>query len=299
MITHKQPISTPTIPFVCLLFLFGFSSALVQSLLASTLIQVGERSIELTGIVKDHGGVTAYLLVRKGKWDSQMTLVSGQQKDGIELQQISFNPPEVKLGIDKKAVVLRIDPEQKSQTSIESTNEVSYALTNMPLSQLIDLYGTLSGRTVIQDMTVPDVAITDAADAQRAKAVEMLRASLKAKGIILTNYLAKFALLGKDPSHSPTLPNFPPHLEGKAADEVIPASMMFVSGMPLAQFVQLYELFSGRKVLVPPGIPPVAINLKQQADLTRAELVHAFDTFFTLNGFHLKPDGNGDWQLSR
>jgi general secretion pathway protein D len=85
-------------------------------------------------------------------------------------------------------------------------------------------------------------------------------------------------------STSPLNPSLSPN-------EMIPAGAISVQGMPLDQFLEAYQLYSGRTVLRPYTLQAQGLTLKAVTDLTRLETVQAMDGVLALNNITMIPIG--------
>jgi len=74
-------------------------------------------------------------------------------------------------------------------------------------------------------------------------------------------------------------------------NQIIPATVIQVQGMPLDQFFEIYSMVSGRTVLRPYALAgaPQGITLKAQTDWTRQEAVFAMDAVLALNQIAMIP----------
>jgi len=77
-----------------------------------------------------------------------------------------------------------------------------------------------------------------------------------------------------------------------SANEVIPAGAISVQGMPLDQFLEIYQMYSGRTVLRPYTLQAQGLTLKATTDLTRLEVVEAMDGVLALNNITMIPIGD-------
>ncbi len=96
------------------------------------------------------------------------------------------------------------------------------------------------------------------------------------------------------PPSVPALPGGPPSAPGHPAsasavsrEEMISAGLVDFRGADLNSVLQLYCQMINRTLLRPQALPDVKIFLKNQTELTKAEMLQAFDAVLALNGISM------------
>lgn len=74
-------------------------------------------------------------------------------------------------------------------------------------------------------------------------------------------------------------------------DSQIPSDEIKFYNMPIESFLDIYSQFTRRTIIRPATLPQLTISLKAQSALTRKELIQAFDSVLSLNGYTVVPMG--------
>jgi hypothetical protein len=262
--------------------------------------EVAGRTVQLTGVLSAKGKLSVFLVPGSGKYFSPMMLSEGSERDGIRLKKAGFAPPEADLIVEGKSLKLKIPGPgaNREGAAPEKNGELALVAAEMPLNQFLDLYSILSQRTVIREESVDNFTFTARATGNLERLVGALEAAVREKELVLTNYSEKFALLAPSKGAISKLRHIEPHRRGVAQEQVISAGAIAIQGMPFDQFLKVFEMYSGMKVIHDPKVPGMNVTFKQATDLTRAEVVEGFELLLHLNHFQVD-ETNETLRISR
>jgi hypothetical protein len=299
--------SSRSLHFGCAAKLFALIAALIASeiLAASPFVRAKGRTIWLTGILKREQNFTVFVTPGEGDYFSPMNLSPGLRRDNIQLVSASLNPPAAVLRVFQKEYVIELERLEAATHSAtddpRSPQPFGCLVRGMSLNQYLDLYMLLTRRTIFQDAHIRDPTLDAFAEGSLTNVVRAVEQAARKNGLILTNYSDNFCLLLPEKGKIPDLSSVPTiTVETKTtAEEQVAAGAISVQGMPFDQFLRLFEMYSGRKVLRDRSLPAIDCTLKPQTDLTRAEVVHAFVLFLAVNGYKTEQFPDGTVKLTR
>jgi hypothetical protein len=159
----------------------------------------------------------------------------------------------------------------------------------------LDVYGQLTGKTVLMPSALPRLADSITADlpADKPNAIARMEKALAEQGLEVVQDGPHFVRIFRKEARE-SLTNAPlrgAELAGSKGQETLAPGMIFFGGADLNQVLDLYAELAQRTVLRPITLPAPPINLKTQSALTRQEVVYALATVLALNGICLVDDG--------
>lgn len=275
---------------VALVVTFGTGMA------AEATAEVGGRAVRLTGLLRFGGWATAYVAPGgRGQDFSPMALRVGQKKDGMELLNVAFEQGEATLLVKEEEATLRLPG--KALEGVRNA-EVRLRAVDMPLNQFLLVYSTMTGRSILRPNLNGEYRFTLSAEGGRRHLLEACAGELRMNGLATTNYLEKFAVLAPENSGPTKFPELPRTNE-KNANQIVPAGTLSLENMPFDQYVQIYELYAGVRVVRDANLASVDFTFRAATDMTWAETVHALEVLFALNGYRLEPLEEGKVRLLR
>ncbi len=164
-------------------------------------------------------------------------------------------------------------PPAYSADSIIPAGEINF--TAAPLGKILDYYSKLTGRTILQPSTLPQVAITINPDKPltRAEAIHALDTVLALNGVTTENDGDKFVKV------------IPAAVAPAKSEEPVlaPGDISFVD-MSIDQVLEIYSKLVGRSILRPPTLPAITISFQAVSPLTKKEAIDALDSVLSMNG---------------
>lgn len=176
----------------------------------------------------------------------------------------------------------------------------------------LDIYGSLTGKTVLMPSAMPKLPDSAPSDLppDKTDAIASIERALSEKGLevvqdgphfvrvfpreardALTNAPlrgAEFAVSKGSATNAP-LPGV--GVEAAKGQETMPQGMIDFSSADLRQVLEIYGLMRQRTVLRPATLPAPLIRLKAQPGLSLAEAAYAVETVLALNGIGMVDDG--------
>jgi hypothetical protein len=159
----------------------------------------------------------------------------------------------------------------------------------------LDVYGQLTGKTVLRPSTLPRLpdSITADLSADKTNAIARIESAFAERGLELVQDGPHFVrVFGKEARNS--LTNAPlrgAELAPSKGQETGPSGMIDFNQADLSQVLEIYAALSQRTVLRPVTLPAPPVTLKTRGGLTRPEVVYAIATVLALNGICLVDDG--------
>ena len=160
------------------------------------------------------------------------------------------------------------------------------------LSQVLEVYQELSGRTVIRSATMPITKIdcNSAADFSPESAVGILTNSLKKAGTVVTLIGAKFAVAGtkRDEDRIRSLKPPPAIVPG---EETFAPGLMKFHEADLAQVLPVYAELIGRPMKPPQRLtPPIKVTVRSQTRLNHREAAWLLEACLHMAGMPVWPE---------
>jgi hypothetical protein len=272
---------------------------------ADSSVKLGDRTIRLKGVLKGARSLSVFLAPGEGNYFSPMQIFEGTERDGIRVSEISFSPPEARVTYRGESARLGLSIPNATPDAAGSHaegGETACAFDKLPLDQFLDIYAILENRTVIRDMTIPDIPLSAFVVGDRERVVARLTEALRKQGLVVTNDSEKYVLILKEKSKAPEALSKPIKLKD-GAQSLVTAGELSLQNMPFDQFLALVEMYSGQKVEQVEEDrrrrAPLGMTFKQQTNLTRAEVTRGFTLLLRVNGYDVEQQSNGVIYIAR
>ena len=161
------------------------------------------------------------------------------------------------------------------------------------LSQALEIYQELSGRTILRPSRLPWASLTvrSQREASRAEAIWMLDALLAINGVTMVPEGDKFVFaLPVGPTARP--PAIPLEAASMPATEgeMLPAGGLKWSDADTDAMLEVFASLVGRDALRP--VPAAKVSIRTQRPLTRTEAVYALNALALLNNLQFVAEGD-------
>jgi len=168
-------------------------------------------------------------------------------------------------------------------------------------AQPLDVYGSLTGKTVLMPTALPPLpdSIIAGVPPDKANAIARIEKALSEQGLEVLqdgpHFVRVFPKQARD-----SLTNAPLRgaelagtkgSEASKGQEVLGPGMVHFMNADLSQVLGIYAQMSQRTILRPITLPAPTFNLKTQSVLTKDEVLYAFETVLALNGICVVHDG--------
>jgi hypothetical protein len=165
----------------------------------------------------------------------------------------------------------------------------------VPRADTLDVYGSLTGKTVLMPTALPRLPDSIIADlpADKTDAIAKIESALSEQGLEVVQDGPHFVRIFRREARN-SLTNAPlrgAELAGSKGQETLAIGMIDFVQADLQQVLPIYASLSQRTILRPITLPAPGICLKTQCALTRQEVIYAFATVLALNGICLVDDG--------
>jgi hypothetical protein len=176
-----------------------------------------------------------------------------------------------------------------------ATNSASFHARLTSGSDALDVYGQLTGKTVLMPSGLPRLPDSIIADlpADKTNASARIERALSEQGIEVVQDGPNFVRIFRKEARE-SLTNAPlrgAKLASSKGQETAGPGMINFGGADLNQVLSIYASVSQRTVLRPTTLPAPTIKLRTRTALTRQEALYAIGTVLALNGICLVDDG--------
>jgi hypothetical protein len=159
----------------------------------------------------------------------------------------------------------------------------------------LDIYGNLTGKTVLMPSALPRLPDSIIADlpADKTNAIAKIEGALSEQGLEVVQDGPHFVRVVRKEARS-SLTNAPlrgAELAKSKAQEVTPPGMISFIQADLNQVLTIYAALSQRTVLRPATLPAPTVRLTSQCALSKEEVLYAMTTVFALNDICMVDDG--------
>jgi hypothetical protein len=159
----------------------------------------------------------------------------------------------------------------------------------------LDVYGNLTGKTVLMPSAMPRLPDSIVADlpADKTNAIAKIEGSLSEQGLEVVQDGPRFVRVFRKEARD-SLTNAPlrgAELAAGISQELMPTGTINFGQADLNQVLSIYAAMSQRTILRPITLPAPTVNLKTQCALTKEEALYAFTTILALNGICMVDDG--------
>jgi hypothetical protein len=159
----------------------------------------------------------------------------------------------------------------------------------------LDVYGSLTGKTVLMPSglpRLPDAVIADP-PSDKTNAIARIERALSEQGLEVVQDGPHFVRVFRKEARA-SLTNAPlrgAELAGAKGQESLPPGGINFTQADLNQVLSIYSMLSQRTILRPVTLPAPTVSLKTQCALTKEEALYAFETVLALNGICVVHDG--------
>lgn len=273
---------------------FLLSLVLLGSVVLGTAAEPAQPTVELKGILNAPKRQAAVLEIREqtGRPPVSQILQQGDRIEAIEVLKIEPKAGQVVLRIAGKEQTLAL-PRDAAAADDPKLPPRTLELHAVPVAQVLEIYQTLCGRTVLPAPSMASFPLTvrTGAGAPVAETLKVLEASLANSGLIVKPHGDKF-VLAVPAKQATRMEKLPPSPAGIPAGESTASSNLKFRDADLIQVTEIYQELTGRTVLRPGTPPPLRITAQAESDLTRLEVVHMLEVLLTLGGLAAVPDGD-------
>jgi len=257
--------------------------------------QSNESAPKLTGIL-GLPDVKLALIESPGppRGEGLVNLGEGERRGRLEVLAINAHELTVEAMNGGKRVNLRLEPTTEKEVNAALS---CLRLSNANLQQVLDAYGRINSRTVLQHPALrPALLSLDTSVKNWPDAIAALERLFEQHGIASIRDGAKFVLvIPAQMTNTATAPSngiVPRTTENGPALE----GTIYFENAELPQALAIYGRLVGRKLVKAVGLPTASIRLRPATDLTRAEAAYALETLFRWNGVKVVPIGDTEFQ---
>ena len=261
-------------------------------------VEIGGGKVRLSGVLRVHDSSWAFLVPEKEFDDTfPRPFREGEEYGGFAASKISLRPTELTMEKAGEKAVLSLQEVAGDAPRSEKDAAVELKLQDMPLRQLVDVFQTLSGRCVVRGTELKTAGFTISGAGNRKELLLKMQEAMEREGLELTNIAEKITVF-MPKGKKIEFPGQRTRLAKVNAEEVVPSGGIWLSNMPFDQFRQIYEIYAGVKVVSAEGVRPVSFTIRQEIDMTRAEVVHALELLYAVNGIRVEDQGEGEVKLT-
>lgn len=259
--------------------------------------QTSEPVLKLTGIISLPGFKRA-LLESPGapRGEGSIALSKGAREGRVEVITINDREGSVEVVAAERRLSLKFEPQAMVRPT--ETSDSNLRLSQASLDQVLDVYATISGRTVLQHPTLRASRLSlNAAAKTRPEAVVVLEQLFQEHGVASVHDGSKFVMIvpssltntvtARSASIATTTISVAPILDGT----------INFQNADSRQALTVYGLLVGRKLVNAGGLRAFTIRLRTVTDLTRPEAAYALEMLFLWNGVKIVPVGEAEFDV--
>jgi hypothetical protein len=247
-----------------------------------------EASVKLTGIAhfNNRGHALLEIQSRPGRPVIKPILAEGESVEGVEVKEINAQSGRVRVvhnGVETFFLVGTGEP---------AVATPALHFKSADLTQVLEIYQTLSGRTVLRPASLPEagISIRTQTELTRAEAVQALDSILSANGIATRPRGDKFVFVVQT-SQTNRLSAIPESPAPDADEDLLRSGLIKFDAADLRQVLDIYEELWGRTVLQSENLHG-KFTFRNQTGLTRAEAIWAMNAMLSLADIAMIPEGN-------
>lgn len=186
-----------------------------------------------------------------------------------------------------------------AQLQAGGTGSVSGAGRTTKLVQLLDIYGDLTGRTVLHSGELVNRKLRGdfALPADTNRAIALIEGEFRNLGFDLITSEIFVRVLPVDRTNSPLATQLAAIGPAPAHDSGCATNTINFPSLYLDDFLSVYPEMADRNVIHSSRLSSVPIGLHTRRSLTAAELCYAFDTVLALDGIAVVRDGEKFLQI--
>jgi hypothetical protein len=259
--------------------------------LALPIVCFGQASVQLVGVVNLPDRKQALLELSTTSAGTaaateQATLREGERRGNLELISIRPDGNSAEVRWRGSNIVLRlIQPRPSSEP-------VSIAFSNLPLMSVLEVFSSLTNRTLLQHPSLPSVRLTLTTNAPSpAGAAQAIANALREQGIACVAYGQKFVKIVPAARASENDPaTLPLPVSSTAGKDILPIGGINLIGVTPVQAARIYASLMDRQLDTSPTSGNFTdIGFKNATPLTKGEILHALDLQFAWRGLKIVP----------
>ena len=252
--------------------------------------------VKLVGLSTVPDARRAYLLVLEANRFREVVLAEGKNAGALELVAIDDRAMAVTIRNGGKESVLGFTaeappPPARAITGGTGKKTGVIQFQNLPLTQLLDFYSDLTGRTILKPNFLPvGVVAAHGQNLDRDGIVRFLERTLDRAQLQALPQGDKFAVVIPKSLPLPAVALWKARKAPVAKNHnetVLAPNMLALENLEIAQSLLLYGNMSGRKVDTAADLPIARISLKMQTPFTPSEALYALETVLVLNGIQI------------
>jgi hypothetical protein len=272
--------------------------------------QVNEPALKLTGIINLPYMKSTLLEFHEHSspsWVQEPMLSEGERRDGVEVLRINADDATVKVSNNGEEVTLNLEEgaEKGSQTEKSGASDMTIQLRDASLQQVLDLYGVIKERTVLQHPSLRATRISLSSAAKtRSDAAKVLEDTFRQNGMAVIPDGTKFVMIVPVALTNTAIPKSreiqAPSVGNNSQPErgIIPKGQIDFNEAALGQVLDIYGELTGRKLVNSDGQmfgPP--IRLRTANPLTKDEAIYAIATMIEWSGYKIVFAGDKEFKL--
>jgi hypothetical protein len=208
--------------------------------------------------------------------------------------------------------VIRIDADKGTVEAKTATNQIfslpqmpstppypAIQLQDMQLYQACDLYSAMAHRTLLRAPNLPNPLTTlRAAATNRAEVAQILAHVISSNHVQIVPDGEKFALIVPEGTETN------PHSDkiksaASKTNEITQAGEIDFRSVPMEQFLDVYQMLSGRQFtdIKAQPLPANTISLTTVNPLNREEVIYAFETLLAFQNIKVIPVGTNEAKI--
>lgn len=169
------------------------------------------------------------------------------------------------------------------------------------LTQVLDIYQELSGRTVLLAANTPrfKISLRSQTEWTRPEAIWALETAIGLGDLTVFRHQTNLAIVQPSTLAGPPKEFVSNQSAATTSVKEIPAGGIKFWEASSEQFLQLYASLSGREPLpIESSVPPSRVSIRTQTPLTSAEAIYALDALATVNGLQFVLVGDKQVKLA-
>ena len=262
--------------------------------------------VKLVGLSTVPEARCAFLLVLEANRPTlgEVVLAEGKSNGALELVAIDDQTMTAKIRNGGKESVLSFSkfavtdeapilPATRAISSNAGKKDCFFTFQNVPVTQVLDFYAQLTGRTILRPTMLP-VGLINAQghNLDRGEAVRMLEQTFTNSHLQVVPQGEKFIVVLSANLPLPAAALWKARKTAGAEKQrqvstsVKMGAINFIH-VPSSQALSFYGKLAERKVEQAPNLPSIPITLKTATSLSLAEVLYAFETVLLLNGIQI------------
>jgi hypothetical protein len=221
-------------------------------------------------------------------------LGEGARKGRFELLTINQREGWVEVLDGGEKATLKL---HDTATKVRENDGSNLRLSNANLQQVLDVYATISERTVLQHPALKATTVSLKASAKnRTEAADALEKSFQEHGMVSIPDGTKFMLIIPSQLTNTVTARSSGIVPKTSENATLASGTIRFENADLSQALAVYGHLVGRKLAKADGLRATMIRLRTVNDLTPAEAAYALEILFRWNGVAVVPIGETEFQ---